>query len=88
MIWQAALKADPMHYQALNTLRQQLQGHLNAVASSGVRLVSLSPKSSMPALVLAYERFADATRVGEVVQRNRVAHPGFLPPADLQIARE
>lgn len=88
LIWQAALKADAVHYQALNSLRQQVQGHLNAVASSGVRLVSLSPKSSLPALVLAYQRFADATRVGEVVQRNRVAHPGFLPPADLQIARE
>lgn len=88
VIWQAALKADAVHYQVLNTLRQQLQSHLNAVASSGVRLISLSPKQSMPALVLAYQRFADATRVGEVVQRNRVAHPGFLPPADVQVARE
>jgi prophage DNA circulation protein len=87
-MWQAALKADAEHYIALNDLRQQMFSHLTAVASSGVRLVNLTPMRSMPALVLAYQRFADATRVGEVVQRNRVAHPGFLPPADLQVVRE
>ena len=87
-LWQAALKADAEHYQALSALRQQVFGHLTAVASSGVRLITLSPMQSLPALVLAYQRFGDATRVGEVVQRNRVPHPGFLPPTDLKVARE
>ena len=88
VIWDAALKADALHYEALNTLRQQLFGHLTAVASSGVRLITLTPKQSQPALVLAYQRFADATRVGEVIQRNGAAHPGFLPAKDLKVARE
>lgn len=64
VIWQAALKADALHYQALNSLRQQLFGHLTAVSSTGVRLLTLSPKQSLPALVVAYQRFGDATRVG------------------------
>lgn len=87
-IWQAALKADPTHFQALNNVRQKLSLHLNAVASTGVRLVDLTPKSNKPALVVAYENFGDATRVGEVVQRNRIAHPGFIPPAPLKIPQE
>ncbi|KPA99314.1 DNA circularization protein [Pseudomonas asplenii] len=87
-IWQAALKADSVHYQALNSVRQALVQHLNAVASNGVRLIDLVPKSNLPALVVAYRNFGDATRVGEVVQRNRIAHPGFIPPAPLQISRE
>jgi prophage DNA circulation protein len=87
-IWQAALKADPVHYQALNALRQQLFGHLTAVASSGVRLITLSPNQSMPALVLTYKYLGDATRVGEVTQRNGVIHFGFLPPGELKIAQE
>ncbi len=87
-IWQAALKADAMHYQALNALRQQLFGHLTAVASSGVRLITQSPNQSMPALVLTYQYLGDATRVGEVTQRNGVTHFGFLPAGDLKIARE
>lgn len=88
VIWQASLKADATHYQALSLLRQHLVAHLNAVAASGVRLLSLTPEQPLPALVLAYRRFADATRVGEIVQRNRIRHPGFVPPAPLQVAQE
>ncbi|WP_248806049.1 DNA circularization protein [Pseudomonas sp. MWU13-2100] len=87
-IWQAALKADAVHYQALTSVRQALVQHLNAVASNGVRLIDLSPKSNQPALVVAYQKLGDATRVGEVVQRNRISHPGFIPPVSLQISRE
>lgn len=87
-MWQAALKADAEFYVLLNQLRQHMFAHLTAVASSGVWLVNLTPMRNMPALVLAYQRFGDATRVAEVIQRNRVAHPGFLPPADVQVVRE
>ena len=87
-IWQASLKADPEHYQALNTMRQALIKHLNAVAASGVRLVDITPAETLPALVLAYRRFGDATRAGEVVQRNRIQHPGFVPAIPLKIAQE
>ncbi|GFM89570.1 2-hydroxyacid dehydrogenase [Pseudomonas cichorii] len=87
-IWEASLKADPEHYLALNTLRQALIRHLNAVAASGVRLVDIKVAEPLPALVLAYRRFGDATRSVEVVQRNRVQHPGFLPPGTLKVAQE
>ncbi|GFM51462.1 2-hydroxyacid dehydrogenase [Pseudomonas cichorii] len=87
-IWEASLKADPEHYLVLNTLRQALIRHLNAVAASGVRLVDIKVAEPLPALVLAYRRFGDATRLTEVVQRNRVQHPGFLPPGTLKVAQE
>ncbi|MCF5383127.1 hydroxyacid dehydrogenase [Pseudomonas syringae] len=87
-IWEASLKADPEHYLALNTLRQALIRHLNAVAASGVRLVDLKVSEPLPALVLAYRRFGDASRAQEMVQRNRLAHPGFVPPGTLKIAQE
>lgn len=87
-IWQASLKADPDHYQALNTVRQALIKHLTAVAASGVRLVDVTPAETLPALVLAYRRFGDATRALEVVQRNRIQHPGFVPAQPLKIAQE
>ena len=87
-IWEASLKADPEHYLALNTLRQALIRHLNAVAASGVRLVDMKVSEPLPALVLAYRRFGDASRALEMVQRNRLAHPGFVPPGTLKIAQE
>ncbi|MEE4790830.1 DNA circularization N-terminal domain-containing protein [Pseudomonas alliivorans] len=87
-IWDAALKADPEHYLALNTLRHALIGHLNAVAASGVRLQDMKVSEPLPALVLAYRRFGDASRSHEVVQRNRIPHPGFVSPGTLKIAQE
>ncbi|AHG39228.1 2-hydroxyacid dehydrogenase [Pseudomonas syringae CC1557] len=87
-IWEASLKADPEHYLALNALRQALVRHLNAVAASGVRLVDMKVSEPLPALVLAYRRFGDASRALEIVQRNRLAHPGFVPPGTLKIAQE
>lgn len=87
-IWQASLKADHAHYQALTDLRHALSDHLTAVAASGVRLVDVTPEQTLPALLLAYRRFGDATRQGEVVQRNRVRHPGFVPPRPLKLAKE
>ncbi|WP_024645955.1 DNA circularization protein [Pseudomonas syringae] len=87
-IWEASLKADPEHYLALNALRQALVRHLNAVAASGVRLVDMRVSEPLPALVLAYRRFGDASRALEIVQRNRLAHPGFVPPGTLKIAQE
>jgi prophage DNA circulation protein len=58
------------------------------VASSGVRLVSKSFQESLPALVVAYKQFTDATRVDEVSQRNAAAHPGFMSPNDVKVSRE
>lgn len=87
-IWQASLKADHDHYQALTEVRHAVSAHLTAVAESGVRLIEVTPAQSLPALVLAYRRFGDATRENEVVQRNRIRHPGFVPPLPLKVAKE
>jgi len=86
-IFEASLKADPAHYVVMNSLRQALVKHLTAVAESGVRLVDITPPETMSALVLAYQRFGDATRSAEVVQRNRIRHPGFVPPTSIKIAQ-
>jgi len=86
-IFQASLKADAEHYQVLNTLRQTIVKHLTAVAESGVRLVEITPPETLSALVLAYRRFGDATRESEVVQRNRLRHPGFVPARPIKVAQ-
>jgi prophage DNA circulation protein len=80
-------KADPKHHQAINDVKEALIAHLKAVASSGVRQVSKSFQESLPALVVAYQQFADATRVAEVTQSNAMNHPGFAPN-DVKVSRE
>lgn len=85
-LWTQTLTAPQSHFQALTEARIQTGRHLLAVARQGVRLVTVTPAQPMPSLVLAYGRYGDATRAAEVVARNRVAHPGFVPAAPLQVA--
>lgn len=84
-IWGAALNAPPGHYEMLASARQAAGRHLDVVGMRGLRLKSYSPVSVMPGLVLAYREYADATRAGEIVTRNRVQHPGFLPARELKL---
>ncbi len=85
-LWTQTLTAPQSHFQALTEARIQTGRHLLAVARQGVRLVTITPAQPMPSLVLAYGRYGDATRAAELVARNRVAHPGFVPAAPLQVA--
>ena len=80
-------KAEPGHYQAIGDLKEALNGHFKAVASSGVRLVSKTFQETFPALFVAYQQFGDATRVTEVIQRNGLSHPGYAPN-EVKVSRE
>ena len=73
---------------ALQDARTKARRHLAEVASSAVPLVTVTPPAVQPALVLAYRQWGDATRAAEIVQRNRVPHPGFVSPQPLQVARK
>lgn len=87
--WAAALdEADHDRFEQLEATRKALYRHLTAVATAGVKLVEVKPTAQVPALVLAYRRFGDASRAGEIVTRNRIRHPGFVPPVTLQVAQE
>lgn len=87
-VWQASLNAEPEHFDALQATRRLLRQHLTRVAQAGVQLQQVTLLESAPALVVAWRNFADATRAGEIIERNGVRHPGFLPPGALNIARE
>lgn len=87
-IWQAGLDAPHAHFEVLQKTNQKLRAHLAKVAVAGVRLIDVRPKESVPAVVLAYRLYADATRADEIVTRNKVVHPGFLPVDALRCAQE
>lgn len=87
-LWLAALASPVEHVEQLEAVRSQVRAHLTEVARAGVRLAELTTRESLPAVVLAYQRYGDATRAEEIVTRNKVQHPGFLPVGALTIARE
>ena len=73
------LTADDITYQALVDLRVAL---VRDIAERGLMLPRLStytPNATLPALVVAYQFYGDATKADEIVTRNQTMHPGFVP---------
>ncbi len=45
-------------------------------------LVTIRPPVTMPSVVLAYDLYEDADREQEIVERNQLRYPGFVPGAE------
>lgn len=86
-LWSVAGESPPEHFGALSEARVALDQHLTEVARSGVGLRVYAPAETVSALVLAHALYGDAQRSGEIVARNRVRHPGFVPATELQVAK-
>ena len=43
------------------------------------RVIRYTPPATLPALVLAHRFYGDAERAADIVSRNRISHPGFVP---------
>lgn len=71
--------ADDAVFTALQNLRAQV---VQAVPGPGQQLPVLleyRPESTLPALVVAYDIYGDAGMADDIVARNGVRHPGFVP---------
>ena len=82
---QESLTADDAVYDALQAARSAVWNDLTTRAKDSARLATLMPPQTTPALVLAYEYYEDAARASEIVARNGVRHPGFVPPVALRV---
>jgi len=68
-------------FSALMDLRAAVVRDITARGAELPRLVTISMPATLPALVVAYRAFGDATREAEIVARNSILirHPGFVP---------
>lgn len=66
-------------YSALGDLRSAVVRDVTVRGADLARVVAYTPALTLPALALAYELYGDAARAEEIVSRNAVVHPGFLP---------
>jgi prophage DNA circulation protein len=69
---------DPL-IEALQDLRTATTEHLQSVAQNLPAVSSYTPPATVPALVIAYALYEDAEQDLDIVARNNVAHPGFVP---------
>lgn len=80
-----SLTASDAVYQALMAARAAVWKDLTTRARDSDRLTTLTPAETTPALVLAYDYYEDATRDADIVARNNIARPGFVPPRALKV---
>lgn len=82
---QESLQAEDAAYLALMDARSAVWRDLTERARDSARLTMRTPVETSPAIVLAYDYYEDAARDAELVSRNAVRHPGFVPPAPLRV---
>lgn len=72
-------------YEAFSDLRHAVSKHMANKMRDSARLITYTPRKVMPALVLAYELYGDPGRADEIVARNKISHPGFVPAEPLLV---
>ncbi|MFZ2469471.1 MAG: DNA circularization N-terminal domain-containing protein [Parvibaculum sedimenti] len=78
-IFEAGDAGEDAAYQALGQVRAAMIKDISARGEKLARLGSFTPEQTMPALVIAYRLYGDAARAEEIVARNGIRHPGFVP---------
>lgn len=70
---------DEDSFNALRALRTATIRDITTRAASLPQLVTFTPMASLPALLLAYKLYDDPEREDEIIARNDIASPAFVP---------
>jgi prophage DNA circulation protein len=73
------ITADDATYVALTDLRAAVVQDINTRGADLARLNSYTPGVTLPSVVLSHRLYGDATHAEELVGRNNISHPGFIP---------
>jgi len=77
--------SDDGLYQALVTVRTDVNRDISARLEQVDRMTERTPSQVMPALVLAADWYDSASRAGDITVRNGIRHPGFVPVQSLRV---
>lgn len=72
---------------SLTTLRDAAVAALEKRATTLAPVVTVRSTAIVPAIVWAWRLYGDPTRAGEIVARNRLDHPAFVPEVFEALAR-
>lgn len=76
---------DDRLFLALRSVKSDLNNDIKHRLIQTQKTVVRTPDEVTPALVLAATWFDNASRESDIVRRNAVAHPGFVPVAPLRV---
>lgn len=77
--------SDDGLYQALVTVRTDVNRDISARLEQVERMTDRTPSQVTPALVLAADWYDSASRAGDITARNGIRHPGFVPVQSLRV---
>lgn len=66
-------------YSALTALQTATARGIAARGASLARIVQYTPPSTLPALVIAHRLYGTPEAADDIVRRNNIPHPGFVP---------
>jgi prophage DNA circulation protein len=72
---------------ALTVVRAAVVRDVAARSEFLQRRSTFTPQTVLPALVIAHRVYQDATRVEELIARNGISHPAFVPAQPLEVLR-
>lgn len=70
---------DDNVYDAARNLRAQVAKAIPGEENDLPRISSLTLKKSLPSIVVAYDLYEGVERETDILNRNKVRHPGFMP---------
>ena len=80
--------ASPTVYRALEAVRTQAVAAVEARIPTLREMRVLETKTTMPALVLAWQVNGSIEAADDIVARNKVRHPCFVPPGKVEVMRD
>lgn len=66
-------------FNALQDLQTAVINHLESIASDLSRVVQTTLPETTPAIVLSYGLYGSTDQEEDIVERNQILHPGFIP---------
>lgn len=76
---------DDYLFQKISVMRADLNHDISARLAQVERTAQRTPDDVLPALVLAALWYDDAGRESDILNRNTVRHPGFVPVGPLRV---
>ncbi|MEK8433963.1 DNA circularization N-terminal domain-containing protein [Escherichia coli] len=70
---------------ALRLVKADLNADINTRLEQSARIIQRTPDEVLPALVLAATWFDNAARDADIIRRNAITHPGFVPVIPLKV---
>ena len=77
--------ADAGTFAALRPLRTALAERVSEAVRALPAVVEATPGAIRPSLALAWDLYEDIARADELVERNRLARPGFVPARPIEV---